>query len=650
MPPRHPPRHGGLLETRKGYNPRLLFFYFVIAGLLLILAVGLAYRQLFQTEFYSEREKVQNQRRILTPGPRGNLYDREGRLLVGNRPRFAVTLHLDELRTDFRREYLQIRRNYRESGDQDLPSNTQMERIARYAVVQRHLDLVNRIIGRAERVNDVSLHRHHLQQRLLPFTLLEDLTATEYARLIEQLPVSSPLQVYSRGVRHYPHRSSAAHALGFVGFNDDVEIDENFPGADLRTFRMVGTVGRSGLEARHDPVLQGETGGAIYLVDPAGFRIEPPLERRRPRQGGDFTTSLDLDLQLAAEKAMAATGLAGAAVALDVNTGEVLVLASKPDYDLNAFSPRLSRDAAADIESRGAWLNRASQGLYPPGSTFKLLTAIAALRHGAITHDSEIECTGLHQVAGRVFVCNNHRDRGPVGLSASLEKSCNTFYYVSGLTSGIATLSAEASRFGLDRQTGIDLPNEARLILMPSPAWKRRARGEAWFPGDTANVSIGQGDVSLTPLQMAAFIASFARGETLTPPSLTHDPNRPHLQTPPLDLSPEAYAALVAGLEAATVTGTARILSSPFLRIPGLRIAGKTGTAQKLAAGGRHLNFAWFIGYAPVDNPQIAIAVMMEGDTPGEETGGGRFAAPIAAAILKAWHTKHTTGPEPAAP
>lgn len=632
-------RSRGLVESHRGYDPRLWLFHGGLVLMLGVLASGLAYQQLGRADLHRERETVQSQRRVVVPGPRGNVFDREGRLLVGNRPRFAVTLNLDELRIEFRKEFLRIRRNYRESGDQDVPSADQLWRIARVAVVQRHLQLVNRILGSRHRVTAEDLERHYRQNRILPYLLLEDIAPTDYARLLEQLPVRSPLQVYTSSTRFYPHGSLAAHVLGYTGADDDVEVGDALPGAELTTFKMRGSVGRDGLESSLDARLQGEAGGAIYRVDPGGYRLQPPLEKRRPVQGEDVVVSLDLDLQRAADQQMRETGLAGAAVALDVKTGEVLALVSQPDYDLNAFTPRLSSEAAADINARGAWLNRATQGAYPPGSTFKLLTAIAGLRAGTILPDSVVECTGAYRVGGRTFVCNNHRDRGPITLAQSIEKSCNTFYYHFGLQTGIDDIAAESRRHGLDQPTGIELPNETRRMLVPDPAWLLKARDERWFPGHTANVAIGQGDLSLTPLQMAAFVASLARGETTTHPTLLHQADAPRQRSAPDGLSAAARAALLAGMEAVTNTGTGRILQTPRFRVPGLRLAGKTGTAQKRTAEGT-LNFAWFVGFVPVEDPQVAVAVIIEGDTPGEDVAGGRYAAPVAGAIFKAWADK----------
>jgi penicillin-binding protein 2 len=634
---------GGLVESHKGYDPRVILFYPFIGALLLILAGGLAYQQLWLTDRFHESERKQSQRRILVPGPRGNIYDREGRPLVANRPRFAVTLYLGELRKDFRAEYIRIRKAYRAAGDKDVPTGSQMERIARFTVVQRYLDQVNRTLSRAATLDADDLDKHFHQQLLLPYLLVDDLKTSEYARLIEHLPVTSPLQVYTSSIRDYPRGSIGAHTLGYVTTNDALDAAEDFPGAELTTFKMKGTVGRVGLEKSFDKRLQGETGGAIYRVDPAGYRVNPPLSKRQPVHGHNLPTSLDADLQTAAEKSMAETEMAGAAVALDVRTGEVLVLASKPDYNLLDFVPRLGHAARRDIEERGAWLNRATHGLYPPGSSFKILTAIAGLRAGTIDPAALVNCPGFYQVGGRKFPCHDGHAHGEINMATAIEKSCNVYFYKHGLDMGVKALAAEARGHGFGRFSGIEV-SETRGTLVPDPDWKMARRAERWFPGDTANLSIGQGDLLVTPMQMAAFIASVARDERTTTPTLLHEDNRPPQHSPPSGLTSEQYAALVAGMEACAQTGTAKVLQSTFMKIPGLSIAGKTGTAQKQTPKGA-INFAWFICFAPIEKPQIAIAVVMEGDTPGEETAGGRYAVPVAAAILRKWDEKQKKRP-----
>jgi penicillin-binding protein 2 len=639
-------RPSSLVESHKGYDLRILFFYPAIAALLLVLIGGLAYQQLIKTDEYHQKEKQQNQRRILTPGPRGNIYDREGRLLVKNRARFYAAVNLDELRSEFKTESFRIARNYRDVDSKDVPAAGQLRLIARYTVVQRYMDLMNKITGRSGKVDAPSLNRHFESKLLLPFIIADELTPEEYARLTEQLDVNSPLQVYAASTREYPYKSSAAHTLGYVLAHDELN-EGDFPGQELSTLRMPGTIGKDGLEARFNDQLQGRPGGAIYRVDPSGYRIDPPLDRRLPVQGKNITTSLDIDLQLAAEEAIKSYNeegqlQAGAAVALDVRTGEVLVLASAPDYDLNNFTPRLSLDSAAQMTETKAWTNRAIQGAYPPGSTFKILTAIAGLRSGIIDPaNAHVECTGTYMVGNKAFVCNNHNaSRGQVSLGLAIEKSCNAFFYDHGLKIGPDGIAAEARRFRLDKRTGIELPNETGRMLVPTPEWMLRVKKEVWVKGETANYSIGQGALQLTPLQMACFVASVARGETHTPPTLFHDPKRPRLKTEPIDLTAKQYAALIEGMRRCVLTGSGKKLSLAPFNLGDKKLAGKTGTAQKAIYDEKgnfegNLNYAWFIGFAPYDNPEIAVAIILEGTAPGEEYGGGAMAAPVAGAVFK---------------
>ena len=628
-----------LIESRTHRNPRLLLFHGAVVALVVVLTSGLAYRQLLNTGLYTERERLQNLRRVISPGPRGNIYDREGRLLVANRPRFSVVLDLAGLRGEFRTEYRTIARNYASLDAAERPNADQMERIARSAVAQRYLDQINFILNRSEKVRSPELNRHINQSLLLPYVLLDDLAPEEYARLIERLPVNSPLQVYTSSTRHYPYNTAAAHTLGYVGVNNDPEV-EDFPGEDLTTFKMKGSVGRTGLEKVFDDKLQGETGGAIYRVDPAGYKVDLPVEKRLPVQGSNITTSLDIDLQQAAELAMKDSegkDRTGAAVAIDIRTGEVLTLVSKPDYDLNTFVPRLSFDEAKAIEDSGGWLNRAIQGQYPPGSTFKLITAIAGLRSGAIDPTTtHVLCPGFYMVGNRRFPCHNRNGHGDRDLRGAIRDSCNVFFYKNGLDIGANLIAAEANRFGYGHPTGIELPSEFKNPVVADPAWRRANWKRAnlpdgvWRPGDTANIAIGQGDTLITPLQAACMVASFARGETETKPTILHDPKRPAQHTEPIGLSPADYNAVLEGMEQCYRFGTGKLT-----QVEGLRGAAKSGTAQK----GR-IDLAWIVTFAPVENPQIAVAVVLEGAVDDNSFGGGMYAAPVAKAILQAWKDK----------
>jgi penicillin-binding protein 2 len=638
-------RSGSLVEAHTTFQPRIFIFYFFIAGILLILAAGFAYQQLFKTGTYQEAERVQNRRRIIEPGPRGNIYDREGRLLVGNRSRFAVVVSLDELRAEFRREFIQIRKNYRATGDKDIPTAEQLAGIARVTVAQRYLDQVNVILGRDEKINASELKRHFNREMLLPYTLLDNLTPEEFARLVERLPVRSPLQVYAFNTRDYPYGSAAAHTLGYVRTNTDIDT-EALSGEDLKTFKMKGTIGRDGLERQFDEKLQGKTGGKIYRVDPSGYRINPPLEIITPAQGERLVTSLDIDLQLAAEKCMTEEiQNPGAAVALDVNTGEVLVLASNPGYDLNKTSPHLSQETWDDIIARDALRNRAIGEARAPGSTFKLITSIAGFRSGVLTPQSTFTATGLYKVGNHIFHDARGDITGEIDYRTALEKSVNTYFINFGLLIGVDALAAEAHRFHLDERTGIELPGEqSALILIGTPQWKKKSVGDDWRPGDTANMAFGQGYVAVTPLQMACLVASLARGETYTKPLILHQENRPPQRTEPIGISVGDYQALIEGMQRVVISGTAR----SYGQVPGLTIAGKTGTAQvDVTRNGRKgkIELAWFVGFAPVERPEIAFAVLTEGDTPDESYGGAQYAAPVATAILKKWLEKKQRGP-----
>jgi penicillin-binding protein 2 len=623
-----------------GFDPRIIAFHGLVALLLLVLASGLAYQQIFKGAIHHEQERQQNERRIITPGSRGDMVDRNGKLLVGNRPRNAVVLYLDELRPEFRTEFRQIRDNYKGTGD--LPTNGQLEQLAHMSVVTRYLDQVNGILGRDGTVDAPGLKRHLDRQLLLPYILVDDLKPEEFARLIEQLPVNSPLQLYKSSTRYYPYGEAAAHVLGYVGANEG-EDDEDFPGEGLTTLKMKGTVGRDGLEKQFDSTLQGEAGYTILRVDPAGYKVNPPIEYRVPIQGHRLSTSLDIDLQQAAEDAIGDE--TGAAVAMDVHTGEVLVMASRPGYDLNLFSPHLSAASAADIEQRKAWTNSALNGVYAPGSTFKIVVSTAALISGAVAPDDEpADCEGVMMIGNRRFVCENgEAQHGKLTLHDAISVSCDIYFYTVGLRTTVDVIAAEARRFHLDAPTGIELPGETHRMLIPDPAWKKRARDEAWSLGDTANMSIGQGYVGETPLVMACFASSFARDEVWTKPTLLHDPRHPTQRTERTGLSATQRAAILKGMEECTTEGTAHFLTTIAAeRVPGIRIAGKTGTAQIMRPQGK-VDEAWFICFAPIEDPQIAIAVAIDGSA-GENFGGGREATPIASAILRKYFEKKRAG------
>ena len=620
-----------LFEIHSSYNPRLAFFLLVFVSMFLFLGVGLAWRQLIQGKEYSVREKHQSQRRILQPGARGNILDRNGKLLVGNRPRFSAVVHLNELRSEFREEYIKQVRQMRDAGQSR--SRYTLQREARAFVIQRYLDQLNVLLGHAKTVDSRELERHFSARLLLPFPLMKDLTLQEYGFLTEQLSTKSPIQIYATSARYYPYGSAASHTLGYVVSTDAIS-EEGVPGGDIRTFSFKGKTGKSGLERFFEADLSGESGGEVWTVDPAGFQYEEPVAQKIPIKGEDLTISLDIDLQIIAEKALG--DKKGAIVAIEVGTGEVLVLASKPDYDLSKFSPYLPSAVVEDINERGAWLNRAIQGLYPPGSTFKMITALAALDKHIVNFQDTVNCVGVHRIGDLLFSCNARYGHGEVDLAQAITHSCNVYFYEVGVETGIKNISAEARRFHLNEPTGIELSYETKRMVIPDREWKKERGFGPWWPGDTANTSIGQGFLLVTPLQMATFMASLARGETFVQPTLRHNvsPSPSAVSSEPLNIPREQYAQLMAAMQNVVETGTGKLA-----RIEGLPIAGKTGTAQ-VRARGKKLTLGWFICFAPVENPQIALCVMLEGVDPQDGYTGGGTAAPIAKTILEKYFAR----------
>lgn len=598
---------------------------------------GMAWQQLWRFHEHREAEARQNYRRILMPGPRGNIYDRNGRLLVGNRPVFNAVVSLNELRPEFRTEY-------HKRAEALTAAHVGIDRLAlnvesRTAVVQRYLNELNVLLGRSQEVNSLNLERHFNKSLLLPFSLMEDLSPEDYAHLIEQIPVNSPIQFIAQSSRFYPHGKAACHVLGYVSNTTELDTTD-VPGDDLLTFHFQGKVGRSGLERVFDDHLQGKSGGEVWSVDPGGFQYEQ-IAYRSPEQGNDLITTLDLDLQNAAERALA--GRTGAVVAIQISSGEVLAMASLPNYDLNDLTPFISYAVDEKIREEGGWLNRATQGLYPPGSTFKVVTAVAGLRTGVIDEHTEVNCPGFILVGKRTARCHRHSGHGVETLVKAICDSCNVFFYDRSLAMGIDALVEETRRFGFDQPTGIELLGETQNMLVPSPEWKaRRFFGEGWFDGDTINMAIGQGYLLVTPLQIADLCASIARSETRTYPTLVLDPQLRRKAPPPepIGLPPDQMALILEGMRQAGSTGTARLAA----RFAETTVAGKTGTAQ-IRKDGKPSTLAWFMGFSPADAPAIAVAVIIEGVPDEAFLGGGADAAPIAGAVIKAYTQKQKPNP-----
>jgi len=619
----------GELPDAPASTTRLRLLQGAVLALLLILVAGLAHHQIARADVLAQQERRQSQRQILLPAPRGQIFDREHRLLAGTRFRTALVLDLGPLRSSLLTE----ERIRRETTSGMSPRKMAME--ARVAVIQREWEKPRPLLDPTRKLSVERIERHFTREPALPFVLVDALADDEIARVSAVLSADGALRLEKIPERYYPHGRVAAHVIGRVR-KERIQTDG---ASSVRTVAAEGLSGDFGLEKQFDATLSGQPAAALLRVDAMGRPAGGAIPTTPAIAGEDIVTSLDLDLQLVAESALDAVSGAsrGSIVVLDVRTGEILALASRPDFDLNLISPTISPTEKERLDTSGAWLNRATQALYPPGSSHKVFTALAGLRSGALDAYTTHTCAGFLQIGTHRFPCHHVEGHGLITLRTALSQSCNIFAYQIGLAAGADALADEARRFHLDAPTGVELPGETPRMLVPDPARKHADKQDPWTLGDTANFAIGQGFLRYSPLQAACAMASLARRETLTVPTLLRQPQRSPSGVrarEPLAISEENYAALLSSLEAVVEAGIGQ-----NAQVPGVRIAGKTGTAQIVRPEGM-MNVAWFIAFAPADNPQIALAIALEGDQPNVEYAGAAHAAPVASDVFAAYFDK----------
>lgn len=443
--------------------------------------------------------------------------------------------------------------------------------------------------------------------------LAEGLQPQQVLRFREQAGALAGAEVDVDVLRHYPNGSLAAHVLGYTSGITEAEYDR----LRGRGYRIRDRVGRSGIERVHEAHLRGEWGGQQVEVNAAG-QVQRVLGEKPARAGEDLRLTLDLPLQQAAEQALAGVRK-GAIVAMDAQTGAIRAMASRPNFDPNLFSPAPSVSQWAALNAPDApLLNRALQA-FPPASTFKIVTSIAALESGQYQPDSKELTTTSFCYAGLCY--RDHVNLGPIGFPLALALSSNSFYYRASLKMGPDPLFQTARQLGFGSLTGVELADEESPGLLGDQAWKRRVLGEPWTPVDTITASIGQGAISVTPLQLARMYAAVANGGWLVTPYLVErEPERVWI-----GFRPETLETVRQGLRQAVAEGTARSLNDPKLPPS----AGKTGTAEDPP---RPVH-AWFGGYAPAEDPELVIIAF------GENVGGfgGTIAAPMAKALLDTW-------------
>jgi penicillin-binding protein 2 len=586
-----------------------------VAGTLLVLVLGalvlrLYHLQVLRGAHYRELSENNRLAFIRTGAPRGLIYDRhydrERRPLVSNRAGFGVSVILEDVR--------------------DLPGTV--------AMLGDNLALEREEILQA-------LKRVGRYRQFEPVRLSGEIRRDQ-AAVLEMLRYQYPgvvIGIESR--RSYPHGGLGAHILGYLGEANRDELETpRFP--SIRTGEMVG---KTGLEKTYNDLLRGMDGGQEIEVDSHGRRLRI-LNEQPPLPGYDLVLTLDLDLQQAAEEALG--GTRGSVVAMDSRTGEILALVSHPAYDPNLFSAGISREEwlALVSEEKGRPLqNRSLQNQYPPGSVFKLVTALAALQEGTITPETAFPCAGGVQLGDRYFRCWKKGGHGTVALHQALVHSCDSYFYRVGERLGIDAIARYARDLGLGRKTGIEIPGEAQG-LVPDRAWKQKVKGEPWYRGETFSAAIGQGYNLMTPLQMAVMVSAVGNGGSVLRPYLVsrvvapdgrtvrsrgpHEVNR-------ADILPGHFDVVKRGLWGVVNQGGTGVRA----RLEEVQVAGKTGTAQVLSMRQEdeesdqsgypiHLrDHAWFACFAPYPDPEITVVVLME-----HGGHGGAVSAPVARSVL----------------
>ena len=580
----------------------------VVVALICALIARLYYLQVVQYEYHSTLSE--NNRVHVQPIPptRGLIFDRNGVVIADNRPSFSLSMTRER------------------SGDW-----------------QQVLDVIVEVLQLTP--EDRALFEKRMRQGRRPFEpvpILFELTEEHIARIAVNQFRLPGVEVVAQLVRHYPQGAHFAHSVGYMGRINEKELKT----LDPVNYSGTHHIGKTGIERFYEAELHGQVGYEEVETNARG-RVLRVLKRTDPIPGKDIVLSLDIKLQEAAEEALA--GRRGAVVALNPNTGEVLAMVSQPSFDPNLFVTGISFKAYAELRDSidRPLFNRILRGLYPPGSTIKPAVAIAGLDSGVITGASRVYDPGYYMLPNYDHKYRNWNRSGDgyVDLDTAIMRSNDTYFYDLAHKLGIDRLSSYMNQFGIGQKVSLDMFEES-AGLMPSREWKRATRRQAWFPGETLILGIGQGYMQSTPLQLAQATALIAsKGKWI----------RPHLAktiegVPPVDPNPmpdivlrdpSNWAKVTHGMQQVVhgARGTARVagVGAQYL------IAGKSGTAQVVAikqgekydrskVQERHRDHALFVGFAPADNPQIAVSVMIEN---GE--AGSRVASPVVRKVMDAW-------------
>jgi penicillin-binding protein 2 len=602
-----------VVDERTTLATRLKILKGTVLAIFLALAACFWYLQLAPHERFREMAENNHQRLLALAAPRGAVLDRNGQPIVENRYSFNISVLRD--------------------------SSRDLGHTARLIAEQTGVPL--------EQITD-ALARNHNVPKYRPIVVVRDASLGQVTRVAARRYELPDVLIEQVPMRAYPKTHLAAHALGYVGEISEAQLSQ----PAYRSLGLGDVIGQSGLEQRYNGELMGRDGARYVIVNSVGREVTsgPVVD---PVPGRRVQLTIDIDLQAAAEEAFAESGFNGAAVFLDPKTGEVLAMASRPAYDPNAFSGGISRGLwqALTTSPLRPLQNRAIQGRYSPGSTFKIVVATAALEEGVVTPAYRVHCSGGASFYGRYFRCWRAGGHGTVDFRRAIEQSCNVYFYTIGNMLGVDRMHRWATRLGIGVKSGIDLPHETEGI-MPSTQWKRKTTGEKWYAGETISVAIGQGQVSVTPISLAVMMATLANGGTRVVPHVVRaveEGGRWTTVAPPpasaVTLKPSTIAAVHEGLWLVVN----RAGTGGRARIPGYDVGGKTGTAQvislqgaKAAGGSRDVrDHGWFVFFAPTKQPRIAGVVF------AEHSEHGYLAAPIARHVMETYFAKREGRPLP---
>ncbi len=606
-----------------------------------VLLSGLWWVQIISYRHYSENQKAQAFRTVRIPAIRGKILDRHGAALAENRPSYNVILYLDELREEFKKEW---RRSRPPVGAKiSLPQRRGFEAQARYRVASNIVQQIGLALQLPVELPYTNFIKHYTNQLALPLTLLTNLTQQQVGRLLEASMNPPGVDLDVQPMRHYPGGSLAAHVLGFlVSDNRSMEgevADFNFRLSDYR--------GLVGIEGEFDVELRGKAGVKSVLVNSLGYRqsenVWTPAE-----PGKNVILTIDATIQQTAESALQSAmpggATRGAVVVLDPNNGDVLAMASAPSFNPNAFIPRITPDELKRLNDEARpQINRAMQENYAPGSVFKVVTGLAALEAG-LDPKQKFHNPGYIYVPGRRRYIDDLASPGEYDFRQAFIKSSNYYFITNGLNAGIERLVRLGQKFHFGERTGL-LNRQETAGNYPSMEMVRRG----WIAPDTAYICIGQGKMAVTPLQIAVMIAAVSNGGKVLWPRLVQriepaDPNsdQPIIEFPPkpprdelgldsriLDITRDAMLADV------EEGGTGK-----EALVPGMRIGGKTGTAQITDPRGEVVGHTtWFASSAPFESPRYVVVVMVESGN-----SGGGTCAPVAGKIYRTIQKLETEG------